>query len=93
MVTVACKELKNRLGKYLALVREGETVQITDRGRPIGRIFPARNHKQQKDEEMLARLVANGTLTLGTGRLRRRARPTVMTKGKTVAEMVAEDRR
>jgi prevent-host-death family protein len=31
MVTVASKELKNRLGKYLRLVRAGETIQITDR--------------------------------------------------------------
>ena len=93
MITVGSKELKNRLGKYLAMVRKGETVQITDRGRPVGCIFPARNHEQQKDAETLARLVADGTLTLGKGKLRRRPRPTVMTKGKTVAEMVAEDRR
>ena len=38
-------------------------------------------------------LVASGALTLGTGRLNRRVKPTVMTRGKTVAEMVAEDRR
>ncbi len=93
MVTVACKELKNRLGKYLAMVRKGETVQITDRGRLIASILPARNKAQQEDAEMLARLIGDGTLTLGTGKLRGGRRPTVMTKGKAVAEMVAEDRR
>ena len=93
MVTVASKELRNRLGKYLALVREGKTVAITDGGRPIACIVPTQNLERRKEAELLARLVASGNLTLGTGRLRRRPRPTVMTKGKTVAEMVAEGRR
>ena len=93
MVTVASKELRNRLGKYLALIRKGEAVQITDRGRPIGCIFPTQDPEQRKEAELLGRLVASGNLTLGTGRLSWRLRPVVMTKGKTVAEMVAEDRR
>jgi prevent-host-death family protein len=38
MVTVAAKELKNRLGKYLKLVRAGQAVRITDQA---GNDWPA----------------------------------------------------
>lgn len=92
MIPVASKELKNRLGKYLALVREGKTLRITDRGRPIGCIIPAQSPKAGKRAEALARLVAEGAVRLGSGRLARH-KPTVMSRGKTIAQMVAEDRR
>ena len=93
MVTVAGKELKNRLGKYLRLVREGETVQITDRGKPVGCILPAATPEEQRRAEMLASLVAKGSFRVGAGKLSRRPRPIVLKPGKSIAEMVAEDRR
>ena len=37
---VSIKELKSRLSHYLRLMRKGESVVITDRGVPIGRIVP-----------------------------------------------------
>ena len=33
MKTVGSRELKNRLGRYLGLVRRGETIIVTDRGK------------------------------------------------------------
>jgi prevent-host-death family protein len=38
--TVGTRELKNRLSEYLRRVKAGETVIITDRGRPVGQIVP-----------------------------------------------------
>ena len=93
MVTVACRELKNRFGKYLALVREGQAVRITDRGRPVACILPIENAADRTRAEWLGHLVAKGGVTLGRGRLRTRYKPLVMTKGKTMAKMVMEDRR
>ena len=93
MVTVASKELKNRLGRYLRLVREGKPVRITDRGRPIGCILPLRKGQAPQETEALARLLGTGNLRLGAGRLGRRARPSVMAPGASVAEMVVRDRR
>jgi prevent-host-death family protein len=37
---VSIRELKSRLRYYLSLVRNGESLVITDRGVPIGRIVP-----------------------------------------------------
>jgi prevent-host-death family protein len=93
MITVASRELKNRLGRYLQMVREGEAVRITDRGKPIGCILPVSDSLPNHQSEVLARLLASGTLRLGTGRIRRRGKPVVMTPGKSVATMLSEDRR
>jgi prevent-host-death family protein len=40
MPTVGLKVLKNRLSEYVRLVAAGETVVITDRGRPVAEIVP-----------------------------------------------------
>lgn len=39
--TVGMRELSQRTARVLALVRAGETVEITDRGKTIARIVPA----------------------------------------------------
>jgi prevent-host-death family protein len=76
MITVACRELKNRLGRYLRLVREGEPVRITYRGHPVACIVPTASEGDAGTED-LVRLLARGGVTLGTGRLLR-ARPVVL---------------
>jgi prevent-host-death family protein len=38
MTTVSVAELKARLSEFLALVRGGDDVVVTDRGRPIARL-------------------------------------------------------
>ena len=93
MVTVGSRELKNRLGKYLALVRQGQAIRITDRGKPIACILLGVEPEGQPSNEVFARLLATGTIRLAKRPLRRRAKPTRMTPGKSVAEMVSEDRR
>jgi len=97
MVTVGSKELKNRLGKYLKLVREGETIQITDRGTPVGHITPvALSTRDSAEEAAFRRLMALGVLTPGTGilpSLRNGFKPVRLKPGKSTTEMIAEDRR
>lgn len=47
MRTAGIAELKAKLSEYLAFVRDGEEVVVTDRGRPIARISraaPAETH-------------------------------------------------
>ena len=92
MVSVGSRELKNRLGKYLDLVRQGQAIQITDRGKPIACILPG-PERVSLEGQTLARLLASGTLRLAKKPLRRRVRPTRMTPGKSVVELVREDRR
>ncbi|HLH00895.1 MAG TPA: type II toxin-antitoxin system prevent-host-death family antitoxin [Bryobacteraceae bacterium] len=93
MVTVASKELKNRLGRYLQLVRKGEAVRITDRGRPIGCILPLEGTAEAAELEALYRLSAAGTLTLGTGRLQPHGHRARLKRGPSTAKIIAEGRR
>ncbi len=40
MKTVGSRELKNRLGRYLGLCPQGETIIVTDRGKAVAHISP-----------------------------------------------------
>jgi prevent-host-death family protein len=40
MTTVGVRELRQRASELLRLVGEGETVEITDRGRPVALLTP-----------------------------------------------------
>ena len=93
MVTVASRELKNRLGRYLQMVREGHPVRITDRGKPIGCILPLEKQDESAELAQLSRLLASGGLTLGGGTLRRRWKPASLKPGPSISDMIAEERR
>jgi prevent-host-death family protein len=41
--SVGTRELKNRLSEYLRRVKAGETIIITERGKPVGQILPVRD--------------------------------------------------
>jgi prevent-host-death family protein len=61
-------ELKARLSRYLAQVKHGHEVVITERGRPVAKLVPLRPAEQRGlRRERLARA---GLLLPGTGRLR-----------------------
>ena len=85
---VSIRELKSRLSHYLRLTREGESVVITDRGVPIGRIVPIGQDLAQKIEAMRA-----AGLIEWNGRKLPPRKPLGKVKGsKTVAELLVEDR-
>ena len=42
MATASISELKARLSAFLDIVRDGDEVLVTDRGRPIARLIPVR---------------------------------------------------
>lgn len=41
MLTLGIRELRQHASKYLRFVRDGETIQVTDRGEPIAMITPS----------------------------------------------------
>jgi prevent-host-death family protein len=85
---VSIRELKSRLSHYLRLTRKGESVVITDRGVPIGRIVPM----GQDLEQRLAAMRQAGLAQWSGHKLRRR-RPAAKVRGtKTVAQLLVEDR-
>ncbi|RIK14724.1 MAG: hypothetical protein DCC51_15505 [Anaerolineae bacterium] len=52
-LSVGVRELKLQLSKYLHRVRAGETIIITDRGKPIGRIIPEAASLDEKIQQLL----------------------------------------
>jgi len=64
MKTVGLKTLKNKLSEYVRAAASGETVVITDRGRPVAEINPPRQIPYRyKDHPVLARGIREGWIT------------------------------
>lgn len=60
MTRVSISELKARLSAYLDIVRHGEEVLVTDRGRLIARLAPVTGGEQEESRRDL--LVRSGRL-------------------------------
>jgi len=48
--TVSVRELKSRLSHYLRQAKAGQIVEITERGKPIGRIVPVASSLEERIE-------------------------------------------
>ena len=66
MPIASITEAKAKLSALLDLVKAGETVTITDRGKPVARIVPAVS--SDDEEGRLARLERAGLIRRGTGK-------------------------
>ena len=86
---VSIRELKSRLSHYLRLAKAGRTVEITERGTPIGRILPVSLSLEQRVEAA----ARSGLVSWNGCRLRPRPPIAKTQTEKTVAELVVEDRR
>jgi prevent-host-death family protein len=91
--TSSISEAKAKLSALLELVRAGETVTITDRGRPVARLVPAAGHESETDEERLARLERKGILTRGKGGKSRLLLTPPPDVGRGVLDALLRDRR
>lgn len=65
MTTVGVADLKAHLSAVLARVHAGESVTVTDRGRPVAHIVPVAS--TDEPGEHLAALARAGLVTLGRG--------------------------
>jgi len=61
MRAVGLKVLKNKLSEYVRLAAAGETVVITDRGRPVAEIVPPQ--QPTKKEGVIERGIREGWIT------------------------------
>lgn len=66
MRTIGIRELRQQASRHLRAVQAGETIQVTDRGKPVAMIVP-----MKPQDDVLARLEAEGRLTRGRGDLLR----------------------
>lgn len=56
MIVVGVRKFKLQLGRYLKIVKEGGSVIITDRGRPIAEVAPIK--KSDEDRNVIIREMA-----------------------------------
>lgn len=88
---VSIRELKSRLSHYLRRTRAGESLVITDRGTPVGRIVPV-EPAGKGPEERLAAMRAAGQAEWSGGKLGPK-RPVAKLRGRrTVAALLVENR-
>lgn len=76
MQTIGVRELRQNASRYLALVQTGETLQVTDRGRPVALLVPV------PEGSALDRLEAAGRLSPSAGDLLDLGAPLRPTRGK-----------
>ena len=67
MKTATVLKLKASLGEYLRSVKAGEEVMITERGRPIAKLSPTKNHDISADR--LIEMEKHGLIKIGSGKL------------------------
>ncbi len=65
MKTANIAEFKNSISKYIADVKRGEEILVSERNRPVAKLVPLRNTDDYDAEEM--ELVAQGAMTLPEG--------------------------
>lgn len=84
---IGIRELRARLSRYIELVRRGEQVVVTERGKPVARLVAT------SDDGALDRLVARGLVRLPHDpRQPARTVKRVHADG-SVADLVADQRR
>jgi len=83
------RDLKNNLSHYLREVKRGRSVTVTERGKIVATIVPAR---ESPDVEKLKTLARSGLGTWKGGKPKGASR-SVLVKGKPVGDIVIEDRR
>jgi prevent-host-death family protein len=87
MEEVGIRELKASLSRYLGKVKEGETVVVTERGKPIARIVPV------AFPEHIARLMAQGTITWSGIPFQPPKKRLTLKPGPSLSDYISEDRR
>ncbi|MFA4836320.1 MAG: type II toxin-antitoxin system prevent-host-death family antitoxin [Dehalococcoidia bacterium] len=92
MYSVGIRDLKDKLSSYLNYARQGESIIVTDRGKPIAIIHPIDDQAVLPSEITLARLAAEGIIRLSRSEQRENF-PLVKVSGPSVSGAVIEDRR
>ena len=89
---VGVRELKTSLSRYLGRVRDGEVIDVSDRGVLVARLIPARD-SEPAVPPALAELLAAGKVSWSGRRFSPSARRTGLRGlGPTLADIVSENR-
>lgn len=89
--SVSIRELKSRLSHFLRLTKAGQSLVITDRGTPIGRIVPIEQTGIRLDERLEA--MQRAGQMQWSGRKLSPIKPMARVRGKrSVADLLVDDR-
>jgi len=89
VTTVGIRELKTNLSRYLARVKSGERIIVTDRKKEVAIIAPC---GKETDEEMALQLIQRG-IAHWSGRKPKGMPSRIASRGKNVSDAVLEGRR
>lgn len=90
MLQVGVRALKARLSEFIRRAADGETIVVTERGRPVAQLTA---HHSAELPPRLVELVRRGEITLGT-KPRRLPKPRARMKtGSSLSDIVLEERR
>jgi prevent-host-death family protein len=89
MTKVGVRQLKNQLSRFLARVKKGEVLAVTERGREIAVISPVSSATVPKE---LAEMVTSGLAEWKGGKPAGAAHPEKV-RGRRISSLIIEDRR
>lgn len=82
MARVGVRELRQRASELLRLVEQGETIEVTDRGRPVALLTPI------PEGSALERMRAAGEIDAATGDINDLSPPLVLPAGPELPSQV-----
>jgi prevent-host-death family protein len=85
---VGIRELKENLSKYMAKVKNGQSIVITEHGKPVGRIIP----EGQSLEERVDALVQAGVIAWN-GKKLKRIKPPIINRSEILASDIVIEMR
>jgi len=85
---VGARELKSKLSEYMRRVKAGETITVTEHGKPIGQIVPV---KPTVEERLLA-MVAAGQAEWNGQKLKPYQPKAVNRGARPLSDLVVDDR-
>ena len=84
--TVGIRDLKARLSEYMQRVKSGQSIVITEHGKPVGRILPVGMNLEDRLE-----MLRKAGLVEWNGKNLRRIKPPAVNRGdKLVSDIVVE---
>jgi prevent-host-death family protein len=94
---VGIRDLRDSLSRWIEKVKAGDQVVVTDHGRPVAMLTPPpTSHRNETEEEFITRMLAEGRLLGGRGRLEPREPiigPEVDLEGAILEDREETDRR
>jgi prevent-host-death family protein len=84
--TVGIRDFKARLSEYMSRVKRGQSIVITEHGKPVGRILPV----EKSVEERVEMLRQAGLVEWNGKKLHRIKPPVVNRSGKLISDLVVE---